>query len=425
MPPYRIKLPEWLDKAYTEPHIGLVLRQLAERESRRDRIRSTSQRQTRTPSPNSSPEPSSPNSLQHPIPQAHRDHYSIAIANHEHNLPRNRYYDVLPYDRTRVVIDGRNGVGRYLNANWVLERFGHKWWIAAQAPLPTTAHTFLTLILQPLSKPSGTVPSLPTSQEEAGYETSRIRTVVQLTRNVESGRTKAHAYFPSRVGTSLIIPPDPGSPAPALKITLLQMHNHKDAQCTRSTIAITPIDPTSNTGGSAAMRTSEDEEDSYGIEEHHDRRVVFQHLLYTAWPDHGVPEAEDRASLAAFLKLADQVNRDEPLCSYPSMLPSASAKQYDPDPPVIVGCSAGIGRTGSFIALSSLLRHCGFLPPAANPVLASVIPPSPLGPLPSDLVGDFVVEEIDSLREQRPRMVERPEQTLLVYELLINAFRAA
>ncbi len=419
MPPLHSKPPTWLSNAYTASHVNLALRTLAERESKRAMLRSMSVEQQPPTSSDTGLKPSFKSSSFKTNSQG--NHYFVVAANSDENILSNRYIDVVPYDRTRVVVR-TGGVARYLNASWVLERQGHKWWIASQAPLPTTIHTFLSLLLQPISNPPKDLIPPSNSQEGAEiagspFETSRIRTVVQLTRNIEGNRTKAHAYFPDEVGKSLIIKhPEPGLSTPALKVTLLQSQNHPDAQCVQSTVAITPIENT--------RPPSIHEDGDLAVEEQtgKNKRVIFQHLLYTAWPDHGVPEDGDRASLLAFLKLADHVNRDVSLSTYPPVSPPTNQKEYDPDPPIAVGCSAGIGRTGSFVALSSLLRHSGFLLPTANPTPASVIPPSPLGPLPEALVGDLIVEEIDSLREQRPRMVERPVQALLVYELLVDTF---
>jgi protein-tyrosine phosphatase len=71
--------------------------------------------------------------------------------------------------------------------------------------------------------------------------------------------------------------------------------------------------------------------------------------------------------------------------------------------------SAGVGRTGTFIALSSLL-----LPSKGDIKL----PESPLGPLPEVLRGDAVAETVDEIREWRGMLVQNEEQLKLIYDLV-------
>uniref|UniRef100_A0A3B1K4P1 Protein tyrosine phosphatase receptor type O n=1 Tax=Astyanax mexicanus TaxID=7994 RepID=A0A3B1K4P1_ASTMX len=62
------------------------------------------------------------------------------------------------------------------------------------------------------------------------------------------------------------------------------------------------------------------------------------HFNYTSWPDHGVPTVNAIESILQFVQLVrQQVNRTKG--------------------PVIVHCSAGVGRTGTFIALDRLMQH--------------------------------------------------------------------
>lgn len=336
-------------------------------------------------------------------------HYSIGIGMHHLHLPMNRYMDIIPYDRTRVVVNhgsnkhdtSLNVDGRYLNANWVLERFGHKWWIAAQAPLRHTAHAFMSLILQPSVTPP---------QSSSSTRTSRVRTVVQLTRHVENGRRKADVYFPTEVGQSFVVPPEEGCQAPSLKVNLLQKRSIESAHCVHSTVSVVPLRDSSSL--SATTTAGQDE-------------VIFEHLLYLSWPDHGVPNPEDRESLLSFIHLVESTNRDKSRCPvHPDSAPDHPCTELDPDPPIMIGCSAGIGRTGSFLAISSLLRKYGFLPTASHPTTPSAIHASPLGPLPSDFKDDLVLQEVDSLREQRPGMVQKNEQAFLIYEVLVDSFTA-
>ncbi|XP_051546505.1 receptor-type tyrosine-protein phosphatase O-like isoform X2 [Myxocyprinus asiaticus] len=62
------------------------------------------------------------------------------------------------------------------------------------------------------------------------------------------------------------------------------------------------------------------------------------HFNYTSWPDHGVPTVNAIESILQFVQIVrQQVNRTKG--------------------PIIVHCSAGVGRTGTFIALDRLMQH--------------------------------------------------------------------
>ncbi|KAM9587566.1 receptor-type tyrosine-protein phosphatase T-like isoform 6-T6 [Morphnus guianensis] len=103
---------------------------------------------------------------------------------------------------------------------------------------------------------------------------------------------------------------------------------------------------------------------------------VVQQLHYLLWPDHGVPR-----NPAQLLALVDVVNK----------------KGLEvPTGPVLVHCSAGIGRTGTFIALDFLLK----MGKAEGKV--------------------DVFHCVQRLREQRVSMVQTKEQYAFLYEVLLE-----
>uniref|UniRef100_UPI00398ECD83 phosphatidylinositol phosphatase PTPRQ n=1 Tax=Pristiophorus japonicus TaxID=55135 RepID=UPI00398ECD83 len=71
------------------------------------------------------------------------------------------------------------------------------------------------------------------------------------------------------------------------------------------------------------------------IEKYGDYMMVT-HFNFTSWPEHGVPETS--AALIHFVKLI-RTNR------------------ANDNTPIVVHCSAGVGRTGVFIALDHLIQH--------------------------------------------------------------------
>ncbi|KAH7107015.1 phosphatases II [Auriculariales sp. MPI-PUGE-AT-0066] len=299
------------------------------------------------------------------------------------NQRKNRYTDILAFDRTRIGAPFR-------------ELHGGKYWIAAQAALPFTAHAMLSTLLRPVTSASGATPC-----------TMLPRTVVQLTRSHESGRVKAHPYFPDAVGETMDIQPE-GTAMPPISITLVARRQIPEAAAIVSTLQL--------------VSTARDGQPS--------QQHMFNHFLYTAWPDHGVPA--DRATLVHFVPAVTSSSRD----------PNAT-------PPTVVGCSAGVGRTGAFIAISSLMRANGLMtdpqdqqplsrqaqhPHRSTTVQTSAhsdatsastrLAPSLLGPLPSDLEADPVIAEIDAMREQRGRMVQTEGQMLFVYACVASAFQS-
>ncbi|KAL4067286.1 protein-tyrosine phosphatase-like protein [Scleroderma yunnanense] len=380
MSPPPASVPEWIAAGRSEEYLYNAFTALSNRERQRSYSRMMS--------------------LKRPVralPQDQNEatnHFSVTIGGSPDNQWANRYSNIMPYNRTRVVISRQGGCtldnddraerGRYFNGNWVRELYGGKLWIATQAPLEETSHSFLSAIAQPIMASSSSAVDLP-----AG---SRIRTVVQLTLNHESGRQKAHSYFPSDMRTMMRVLPEPACDVPAFRVALLEQKVIKKANCLQSKVSFVP--DVANPG----------------------EPIVFTHMLYMAWPDHGVPEGEDLASLLEFIRLVDRVNQT----------PSPGSSNDDPEPPAMINCSAGIGRTGTFIALSSLLRALGLMSTSSQPTVKQIPPvpasQSPLGPLPKEIQDDPVVKEIDNLREQRPRMVERIEQAALIYEILELAF---
>ncbi|KAF8588351.1 phosphatases II [Ramaria rubella] len=377
--------PTWLQSSFQQSHLSFALRTLQSREELREYARSI--------------QPSNPQFHYHyhrDIPPLVKEYYSCSVGQQPSHRRKNRYHALEPYDRTRVLIPtprrgdssavgtvgGRADEERYLNANWVRESAGGKWWIAGQAPLPTTAHAFLTLCMCTVAPPYSVSSSAPRL---------RVWTIVQLTLEVERGQRRAHPYFSGSLREHMVINAESGCNAPSIHVFVDGEERIEAAQCVKTNLRL-------RWAGAEEGQT--------------ECRVT--HLLYTAWPDFGVPS--ENSSILAFARLVERVN-------------NRNLQSNDSSPPVLVHCSAGVGRTGSFIALSSLLRAHSLLSsrgsPSLIPALAAPLPMSPLGSLPGTLKDDLVVKEVDSLREQRQSMVQRDEQVVWVYEALSQAFEGS
>ncbi|KAL8376751.1 hypothetical protein RB595_007734 [Gaeumannomyces hyphopodioides] len=155
------------------------------------------------------------------------------------------------------------------------------------------------------------------------------------------------------------------------------------------------------TGGDRTPAESTDREEN-GIEEEDESEPaeveerVVHHFLYKKWPDFGVPALEDLNSFFTLMRLSRE-------------------KNADPENPRIVHCSAGVGRSGTFIALEHLMRELDL------GVLEDWDDQEEERAYTGDGGagdGDLIFHTVNQLREQRRNMVQAEGQFLFIYQVL-------
>jgi len=237
------------------------------------------------------------------------------------NKNKNRYSNVLPPEKTRVILKEREGEegSDYINANYIngLIPGSEKAYIATQGPLQSTFADFWRMV----------------------WELNSV-VIVMLTKEVENGRTKCDRYWPEY---DFPLTWDP------YKVSLTDVVEDPDLTHRKLTLE--------------------------NLETKEVRQITqFQ---YTAWPDHGLP-----VSTAAFVELADLVD-------------SANTTNSS----IVVHCSAGIGRSGTFCTVHATKEK--FLLDIQKE--------------PNKIPDLNIVETVLYMREQRPGMVQTKEQFQFCY----------
>ena len=219
------------------------------------------------------------------------------------NSLKNRYPDVLAYDHSRVIISKHQGTD-YINANY-MDGFGKSnAYIAAQGPLgPPKENVAAT---PSTSNGGAATPQLNTINDfwRMIWELN-ITTIVMLTNLIENNRVKCALYWP---------------------------------------------EDTKNYGRIRVRKVEENQFCDYIIRKFSIQRIQVHsadsetrqitQFHFVAWPDHGVPLFP--IAMIQFVKLVR---------SY------INQSGDDMSSPNLVHCSAGVGRTGTFICLDIILQQ--------------------------------------------------------------------
>ncbi|XP_018025351.1 tyrosine-protein phosphatase 99A isoform X2 [Hyalella azteca] len=227
---------------------------------------------------------------------------SAEHSHHPDNKQKNRYLNIVAYDHTRVPLrplpgqSKRSSVLEYVNANYIDGYDKARAYIGTQGPLPSTFDTFWRMVWE-----------------------QRVSIIVMITNLVERGREsikkqpklasqclekKCDQYWPKE-GTETygliqvrLVQEDVLATYTIRKFAI----RHMKVKCTKS--------------GSV-------------------ERTILQYH-YTNWPDHGTPDHP--LPVLAFVRISAAANPDNA-------------------GPIIVHCSAGVGRTGTYIVLDAMLRQ--------------------------------------------------------------------
>ncbi|KAI9750301.1 MAG: hypothetical protein M4579_006521 [Chaenotheca gracillima] len=324
---------------------------------------------------------------------------------------KNRYNNIWPYDHARVRLQGAaaGGLCDYVNASHIKASRSNKEYIATQAPLPGTFDDFWRVVWE-----------------------QDVRVIVMLTAEKEDGQHRADPYWigkdfgplrlnslserrvalePSKVnrpGLGQRRSTNPGQGSPVSQSQSPHMILRKFTLAHRAH-PFTPI------------------------------REITQ-LAYSSWPDFGAPAHPSQ--VLGLVEQCDAVVRSTMSPTLPSHNNSES-----PDPPrqspVLVHCSAGCGRTGTFCTIDSVVdmlkrQRADRLPgsrngpisparldhprtPGAKPQSSPQVPPGRDQKTDSgaeDL--DLIAATVEDFRHQRLSMVQNLRQFVLCYETVLE-----
>ncbi|CAN6572584.1 unnamed protein product [Malus baccata var. baccata] len=258
------------------------------------------------------------------------------------NFCKNRYDDYVAFDENRVVLKScAAGAGDYINASFITTPSSSSCFIATQGPLSHTFEAFWEMVIQ-----------------------YRCSVIVMLT-DLDDNKCGDYFQADDKDGVSGI---EFGNICVATK-WIRGVGEFGDGNSDSLVLRLLEVKKNNNKEQSS---DSDSEEPS--------PPMSVLHIQYPQWPDHGVPE--DTFAVRGILKrVMYQVALAIPNCG-----------------PIVVHCSAGVGRTGTYCTIHDTLQRI----------------------LSGDMSALDLVKTITAFRSQRDGMVQKPEQYRFCYEAVID-----
>ncbi|EEP77739.1 conserved hypothetical protein [Uncinocarpus reesii 1704] len=286
---------------------------------------------------------------------------------------KNRYNNIYPWEHCRVKL-GAEGQGScdYINASYVKATRSNKLYIATQAPLPSTFNDFWHVVWE---------------------QDSRL--ILMLTAESEGPQVKCHPYWKSATYGPL-------------QVTM--MSEYKVPLEAKQT---SPLSPNKRTHSRRESTGPHPPDNLYMIIRHltlihtskpfEPMREVTQ-LQYSNWPDFGTAQPGHLLRVIEEAnKLSDASNGRRPGFSL--------SEPESPNPrKIIVHCSAGCGRTGTFCTVDSVLDMLKRQKKRARGEADWVYR--------DDI--DLIASTVEDFRCQRLSMVQSLKQFVLCYETILE-----
>lgn len=290
------------------------------------------------------------------------------------NRTRNRFKNILPYDETRVVLKNYP-ITDYINANYIrppIESLGRDY-IATQGPLATTINDFWHMVQQ-----------------------ETVKAIVMITRETEGMKNKCARYWPE-VHTSKTYG--------TVTVENLSEANYGPAQAPNN--ASRTLRSLPSAGYQIPIQASNDDDCYYRlrtlkITTDDGRTWEIFHWQYLAWGDHGSPlvsNQRDNTQLAVLLDFFEKIGCSTPLGSELNTSP------------MIVHCSAGIGRSGATIAIDMILNRIrteGYDIEIEIPGLITHIRSQRSGLVQTERQYEFIYRVIEYFVEQHMKQNQQP-----------------